>query len=71
MTTRLRHIERHQFDEERWHNLVDCIFMDPKSSGGMLLDTMNDVDWLVITTVPHNLNLYYFYFILFLINCML
>ena len=44
VTAWLRHIERHHSDEECWHYSVDCIFLDPKDSVGVLLDAMNDVN---------------------------
>ena len=47
----LRHIERHHYDEEHWHYFMDYIFLDPKGSIGVLLDTMNDVNRLVGTTL--------------------
>jgi len=51
VTAWLRHIERHHFDEEHWHYYVDCIFLDPKGSGGVLFDAMNDMNQLVKPTL--------------------
>ena len=54
VTAWLRHIERHHSDEERWHYSVDCIFLDPKGSVGVLLDAMNDVNRSVTIIIPQH-----------------
>ena len=44
MTSWLCHIERHHFNKEYWHYVVDYIFLDPKGSVGVLFDAINDVN---------------------------
>jgi hypothetical protein len=51
VTAWLHHIECHHHDDERWHYSMDCIFLDPKGSIGLLLDAMNNINRLVRTIV--------------------